>query len=95
MHNISRDTPPTIVFLGTKDKFISVKTALEYKRLMEEKGCRCDLYLYEGQTHGFFNYTNKEYYTKTVAEMDHFLVSLGYLKGEPTLQNKPDAGDGK
>jgi acetyl esterase len=91
IHNISQDTPPTIVFLGTKDKLIPVKTAKEYKRLMEEKGRRCDLHLYEGQPHGFFNYTKKENYTKTVIEMDRFLASLRYLEGEPILQNKKDA----
>ncbi|MEI6892633.1 MAG: alpha/beta hydrolase [Pontiella sp.] len=83
MHNISRETPPTIVFLGTKDKFVSVKTAEEYKRRMEKKGRRCDLHLYEGQGHGFFN--NKNNYTQTFIEMDRFLESLGFLTGEPTL----------
>lgn len=95
MHNISEKIPPTIVFLGTKDKHIPVKTAKEYKRLMEESGRRCDLYLYEGQPHGFFNYGRRDNYTKTVIKMDRFLTSLGYLKGEATLQNKPAAGDGK
>lgn len=95
MHNIDEATPPTIVFLGTEDKLIPVKTARDYKRLMEEKGRRCDLHLYEGQPHGFFNYRQRKNYTKTVMETDRFLASLGYLKGEPTLQHKPDAGDGK
>ena len=79
MHNISKSTPPTIVFLGTKDKHVSPETAQAYKRLMEENGRRCDLHLYEGQPHGFFNYGNTEFYQKTVAEMDRFLESLGYL----------------
>jgi hypothetical protein len=52
---------------------------------MQEKGVRSDLHLYEGQPHGFFNYRNKEYYTKTVIKMDRFLASLGYLDGEPAL----------
>jgi len=85
IHNIGESTPPTIVFFGTKDRLVPVKTAETYKRLMEEKGLRCDLYLYEGQGHGFFNYDNPDNYTKTVIEMDRFLNSLGYLKGEPTL----------
>ncbi|MBT3293707.1 MAG: alpha/beta hydrolase [Verrucomicrobia bacterium] len=85
MHNISKETPPTVVCLGTKDNLIPVKTAREYKRLMEAEGRRCDLHLHEGQPHGFFNYSQRENYTKTVIEMDRFLASLGYLKGEPTL----------
>ena len=95
MHNIDETTPPTIVFLGTKDKLIPVETAQKYKRLMEANGRRCDLHLYEGQSHGFFNYSKRDNYTKTVIETDRFLASLGYLNGEPTLQNKQDAGDGK
>ncbi len=85
MHNIDKDTPPTIVFLGTKDDLIPVATAEAYKKRMENAGVRCDLHLYEGQPHGFFNYKNLEYYKKTVIAADNFLKSLGYLKGKPTL----------
>ena len=86
MHNISETTPPTVVFLGTADALIPVATAEEYKRRMEENGRRCDLHLYEGETHGFFNYDpTDDSYTQTVIEMDLFLASLGYLTGPPTL----------
>lgn len=95
MHNIDAHTPPTVVFLGTKDKLIPVATAEKYKKLMEEKGRRCDLHIYKDQPHGFFNFKNRNYYTKTLMEADRFLASLGYLGGEPTLQNKADAGDVK
>jgi acetyl esterase/lipase len=87
MHNISESTPPTIVFLGTKDKLIPTATAERYKKLMADKGLRCDLYLYEDQGHGFFNYRNKKHYATTVVEADRFLASLDYLSGEPTLKN--------
>jgi acetyl esterase len=81
MHNINENTPPTAIFLGTKDKLIPVKTAQDYKQLMEDNGRRCDLYLYEGQPHGFFNYksSNLENYNKALSDMDTFLSSLGYL----------------
>ena len=82
MHNIGTDTPPTIVFLGSKDKLIPVATAEEYKKRMEVKGMRCDLHIYQDQPHGFFN---RAKYNETVREADKFLVSLGYLKGQPTL----------
>lgn len=86
MHNIDKDTPPTIVFLGTQDKLIPVSTAEKYKAIMTKQGLRCDLHLYEGQAHGFFNYRpNKAthvYFDKTVKAMDQFLASLGYLQGE-------------
>lgn len=88
MHNLKKGVPPTIIFLGTKDRLIPVATMEKYKAKMEAVGSRCDLFLYEGQGHGFFNKTKKDetYYTKTVYEADVFLESLGYIKGKPTIK---------
>ncbi|MBN2317063.1 MAG: hypothetical protein JXM79_24260, partial [Sedimentisphaerales bacterium] len=63
-------------------------TAEKYKDLMVKAGGRCDLHLYEGRPHGFFNYRDGKntYYYQTVIEADKFLGSLGYLNGEPTLK---------
>ncbi|TMM57558.1 alpha/beta hydrolase [Maribacter algarum] len=79
LHNIKKDAPPTIIFLGTKDKLIPVKTMEYYKTVMEKVGSRCELHLYENEPHGFFNYDKLENYKKTVIETDKFLQSLGYL----------------
>ena len=65
---------------------IPVETAEYYKKVMENVESRCDLILYEGQDHGFFNYNNLEYYKNTVIEADKFLVSLGYLRDEPIIK---------
>jgi len=86
MHNLSENTPPTIVFLGTEDNLIPVATAENHKEIMNSNGVRSDLHLYEGQAHGFFNFKNQEYYIKTVIEADKFLALLGYLQGEPTIK---------
>jgi acetyl esterase/lipase len=43
---------------------------------MEDAGVKSELFLYEGQPHGFFN---KAKYDETVKEMDRFLVQLGFL----------------
>lgn len=85
LHTLAEGAPPTVVFLGTEDKYIPVETARAYKRRMEAVGSRCDLFLYEGKPHGFFNYKHREDYVRTVTEMDRFLVSLGYLEGERTV----------
>ncbi|MDG1364952.1 MAG: alpha/beta hydrolase fold domain-containing protein [Akkermansiaceae bacterium] len=76
MHNLDKETPPTIVFLGTKDKLVPVATAKKYRLLMKEAGVRSELFLYKEQPHGFFNAAK---YDETVEEMDRFLVSLGFL----------------
>jgi acetyl esterase len=90
LHNLKKGTPPAIVFLGTNDKLIPVKTAEEYKGRMEAVGSRSDLHLYEGQPHGFFNFSRSpKFYRDTVLKMDRFLTSLGYLNGEPNLELLP------
>lgn len=88
LHNIGPGAPPTIVFLGTKDKLIPVSTSNAYQKRMHGVGSRCDVHLYLDQTHGFFNHRKGEnpYYFKTVWETDLFLASLGYLTGPPTLR---------
>ncbi|MBK1877227.1 alpha/beta hydrolase [Pelagicoccus mobilis] len=85
LHNITADAPPTLVLLGTDDQLIPVSTAELYRIKMKQKGARCDLILYEGQKHGFFNKGNAEHHYKTIIAMDRFLADLGYLQGEPTL----------
>ncbi|HCY40747.1 MAG TPA: peptidase S9 [Prolixibacteraceae bacterium] len=91
IHNIEKNAPPTIVFLGTKDRLIPVETAKLFKQKMELAGNRCDLFLYEDQKHGFFNYRDdskdkNRYFTETLFQTDLFLESLGYLRGKPTIE---------
>lgn len=85
-HNIARGNPPTILFFGTEDKLVPVRTIRAFQKKMKEAGNRCDLFLYEDQGHGFFNINHPEYYKKTVWEADKFLTSLGYLSGKPTIK---------
>jgi acetyl esterase/lipase len=87
LHNLRKGAPPTIVFLGSKDKLIPVATARAYRSRMQQVGSRCDLHVYDGQPHGFFNRTRSaRCYALTVREMDRFLASLGWLDGEPTIE---------
>ncbi|WP_339709893.1 alpha/beta hydrolase [uncultured Kriegella sp.] len=85
LHNIEKGAPPTIVFLGTEDALIPVVTAQYYQTVMEKVGSTCKLELYEGQSHGFFNYRNRAYFNKTVLAADAFLQELGYLTETPKV----------
>ena len=78
LHNIDKGAPPTIIFLGTNDKLVSVETAQYYKKVMEKTGSRCDLILYPGAEHGFFN--KDIYVEKTLSQADRFLISLRYIR---------------
>lgn len=87
-HNVSADDPPCIVFLGTKDNLVPVKTAEAFQSAMRAAGNHAKLLVFEGKSHGFFNYGrdgNRPYY-ETVVAMDKFLASLGWLTGPPTLE---------
>ena len=42
IHNISKEAPPTLLLLGTKDKIVPVSVAKEYKDKMNAVQKRCD-----------------------------------------------------
>jgi acetyl esterase len=71
---------PCIMFFGTEDDLL--EGAQLYQKDSEKAGNSCKLVTYEGQDHGFFNHGARggKYYDLTLAEMDRFLVSLGWLK---------------
>ncbi|WP_141675481.1 alpha/beta hydrolase [Formosa haliotis] len=88
MHNIYNDVPPTIIFQGTNDKHIPNGTMEKYKAQIEAVGGQCELHLYNGQPHGFFNKGKQPgdtYYIETTLAADEFLQSLNYIKGKATI----------
>jgi acetyl esterase/lipase len=86
-HNITKDAPPTIVFLGDNDKLIPVSVLREFESEMKKIGARCETHIYPGAGHGFFN--NEPHFTQTLLETDKFLGSLGWVQGPPTLRPAP------
>lgn len=80
LHNVRPGHPPTLIMLGTRDALIPVATGEAYCGKVRAAGSECRLELYEGQPHAFFNRNRSRlYYAKTLAAMDAFLASLGYL----------------
>ncbi|MDA0589832.1 MAG: alpha/beta hydrolase [Planctomycetota bacterium] len=87
-HNVTKDDPPAIVFLGSNDSLIPVKTAHDFQKSMTAAGVDCEVMIFEGMAHGFFNHgkhEGKPYY-ETVTACDRMLKKLGWLEGEPTLK---------
>ena len=85
-HNITADDPPTIVFLGSKDKLIPVAIAESFRNKMNQQKIQTELHVYDGQPHGFFNPTRGIGFSDTLAKTDQFLVKLGYLSGPVDAQ---------
>lgn len=85
LHNITKETPPSIFFLGSKDKLIPVATGEKWDAKIKEQGKMSELHVWDGAGHGFFNFKGKEegggkYYKGIVEKMDAFLKANGYIK---------------
>ena len=87
-HNIGSNQPPAIIFHGDADTTIHHKSVELFTEKYKSLGNRCELVTYQGQGHGFFNFGRGDnaMFIATVTEMDAFLRSLRYLKGEPTIK---------
>lgn len=82
LHNLTAPAPPSCFFLGMNDHLVPVAVGEAYRARVAELGGRCDLHLFPGQGHGFFNFQGGKnpYFGETLREMDDFLASLGYLE---------------
>lgn len=85
-HHITKDAPPTIVFLGDKDNLIPVDVVKGFDDCMKKAGARCETHIYPDGVHGFFN--NPEHCIATLAETDKFLASLGWIKPRDEQTNR-------
>ena len=67
--------PPMIIFQGTEDDQVPFWSVKEFARKVKALGNRCELNIYDGQTHLGWGENEKDVFQK----MDQFLESLGYL----------------
>lgn len=86
---VSKETPPAILFFGTADKLKAGGD--EYIKKARELGLRAEMWTAADMPHGFFN--KEPWIQVTAKKMDEFLMSLGYLGGDPLIklpENAPD-----
>ena len=79
--HLGKDTPPAILFYGSNDKF--AVQGREFLQLSGKLGNVAELYIAEGQPHGFFN--RSPWHQQTTLLVDRFLTEHGYLSGKPAL----------
>ncbi len=77
-HHIGPHTPPTLILHGKVDTTVPYASVVAFESEMKKAGRPCKLVGYDGAGHGFFNHN--DYFAKTLAEADGFLVDLGWLK---------------
>lgn len=85
----SKGGPPAILVYGSEDPL--QEGGLEFVRQSIGAGIRTELYTAAGQSHGFFNrFPDSPWHALVLRQMDLFLASLGYLKGEPKVRVPAD-----
>jgi acetyl esterase len=80
--------PPTLLMHGLDDTNVAPSQGRRYAEAMKKAGNRCDLYMLPKTQHAFVivNYSAPdEQVVNAIRTADKFLLSLGYLKGKPTL----------
>ena len=82
---VSKTRPPTLILFGTADRLMLQGD--EFLRRAKEVGFRAEMFTAADQPHGFFN--RPPWRERTIAWMDEFLSSLGYLKEAKESQEKP------
>ena len=86
--NVHKNQPPTLLMHGTEDKVILPVQSVQFTDAMKKAGNSCKLILLPNTTHAFVcaNWkATEEVVVSAIREADKFLISLGFLKGEPTL----------
>lgn len=80
LHNISAGHPPTLFMQGTEDRLIPTSTGEAYCDAVQAVGSVCQLNIYEGAFHGFFNrHRSQEFYEQTTRDAQSFVQALGYV----------------
>jgi acetyl esterase len=77
MHNIKAPMPPTLILIGDRDHLIPLSTIKTFTEKVRATGARCDLYIFPGANHGFFN--KEPYRPETLKLTYDFLRSIGFI----------------
>ncbi|WP_009963706.1 alpha/beta hydrolase [Verrucomicrobium spinosum] len=87
MAAIAPHLPPTLIFHGTHDRVVPFEISEEFVRKMKKKKNVCELMVYEGQGHGFFNFNvSFDLYQGTLNALDDFLVTQAFIEHDPDMQ---------
>jgi acetyl esterase/lipase len=88
LYNVRANQPPCLILHGLDDKVILPQQSQQFADFLKKAGNKCSLILLPNTTHAFVcaNYkAPEEVVVNAIREADKYLISLGLLKGKPTL----------
>lgn len=74
-HSLKAGHPPTIIFHGSTDRTVPIETVQDYAAKVKELGGTCELSVFEGRDHAFFNKEPDVW--ETLKQADAFLQKQG------------------
>ncbi|MEY4483103.1 MAG: hypothetical protein RL693_555 [Verrucomicrobiota bacterium] len=74
-HSLKAGHPPTIIFHGSTDRTVPIQTVQDYAAKVKELGGTCELSVFEGRDHAFFNKEPDVW--ETLKQADAFLQKQG------------------
>ncbi len=78
--NLKDDMPPSIVFVGDQDEICKYTMCEKYKEFLNAKNIDCQVHIYKGQGHSFFNYyKGRTNYIDTLKKTIEFLQKHNYI----------------
>lgn len=82
VHHVQAGNPDTIIYHGTNDTVVPHGQSERFCSTMTAAGNECNVILFEGAGHGFFN--TAAYYEQTVRMMEQFLQQKGFMANNRT-----------
>jgi acetyl esterase/lipase len=79
--HLGKHTPPTLILDGDQDRWFDL--AKSFVQKLKEHGVRAELWIAPDQGHPFTGFS--PWREASIAKMDEFLASLGWLTGPPTI----------
>lgn len=79
-HHLKAGTPPTIIFHGSADTTVPIKSVQNYAARVKELGGICEVSVFEGKTHSFFNKEPEVW--GTLGQAETFLEKQGLLSAK-------------
>ncbi|MCS6850072.1 MAG: alpha/beta hydrolase fold domain-containing protein [Gemmataceae bacterium] len=87
IRHLGKHTPPTLILDGDGDRWFEM--AKTFVDTLTSHGVRAELWIAPGEGHPFSNFS--PWREASMAKMDEFLASLGWLQGPPTIQVPAEA----